>query len=93
MQKIDHPHIHLDVPKFHSRMGTKIHKMNPAKSVLYPFYKEDYMKEINSMKQMHDQPLPFRLPFFGFAYHYIWVSIYQAASNSNKIRCFIENIF
>ncbi|KAJ6218930.1 hypothetical protein RDWZM_004742 [Blomia tropicalis] len=39
----------------------------------YPFDERDYLNTVNSMKQFHDQPLHFRLPFFGFAYHYIWI--------------------
>ena len=42
--------------------------------LMYPFDEKDYLSSINSMKQMHDQPLPFRLPFSGFAFNYIWVS-------------------
>ncbi|KAH9406628.1 hypothetical protein TYRP_013610, partial [Tyrophagus putrescentiae] len=41
--------------------------------LFYPFDENDYLKTVNSMKQFHDQPLHFRLPFFGFAFHYIWV--------------------
>lgn len=42
-------------------------------NLMFPYNEGDYMHSINSMKQFHDQPLPFRLPFFGFAYHYIWI--------------------
>ncbi|XP_054161232.1 protein mesh-like [Oppia nitens] len=41
--------------------------------LMYPYEPSDYLTTINSMKQMHDQPLPFRLPFSGFAFTYIWV--------------------
>jgi len=43
-------------------------------TLLYPYDENDYLEVINSMKPMHDQPLTFRLPYYGFAYHYIWVS-------------------
>ncbi|CAG2116675.1 unnamed protein product, partial [Medioppia subpectinata] len=46
---------------------------NWAKQLMYPYEQEDYLTSINSMKQMHDQPLPFRLPFSGFAFNYVWV--------------------
>lgn len=42
-------------------------------NLMFPYNEADYVHTINSMKQFHDQPLPFRLPFFGFAYHYIWI--------------------
>ncbi|CAG2164910.1 unnamed protein product [Oppiella nova] len=44
-----------------------------AHQLMYPYETEDYCHGINSMKQMHDQPLPFRLPFSGFAFNYVWV--------------------
>ncbi|CAG2181770.1 unnamed protein product, partial [Oppiella nova] len=40
--------------------------------LMYPYNLSDLTK-ITSAKPLHDQPLPFRLPFFGFWYHYIWV--------------------
>ena len=48
--------------------------------LMYP-YLNDYL-EITSSKPMHDQPLPFRLPFFGFYYHYAWVCLLQKNFNS-----------
>lgn len=42
--------------------------------LMYPYNLSDFT-EITSAKPIHDQPLPFRLPFFGFSYHYIWVNI------------------
>jgi hypothetical protein len=45
--------------------------------LMYPYDENDYLTSINSMKQMHDQPLPFRLPFSGFAFNYIWVKIIE----------------
>lgn len=42
-------------------------------ALMYPYDDNDLLNTVNSMKQFHDQPLQFRLPFFGFAYHYIWV--------------------
>ncbi|CAG2107812.1 unnamed protein product, partial [Medioppia subpectinata] len=40
--------------------------------LMYPYNLSDFT-EITSAKPIHDQPLPFRLPFFGFWYHYIWI--------------------
>jgi hypothetical protein len=40
--------------------------------LMYPYNLSDF-SEITSAKPIHDQPLPFRLPFFGFSYHYVWV--------------------
>jgi hypothetical protein len=40
--------------------------------LMYPYNLSDFT-EITSAKPIHDQPLPFRLPFFGFSYHYIWI--------------------
>ncbi|CAG2177120.1 unnamed protein product, partial [Oppiella nova] len=40
--------------------------------LMYPYNLSDLTK-ITSDKPLHDQPLPFRLPFFGFWYHYIWI--------------------
>jgi hypothetical protein len=40
--------------------------------LMYPYNLSDFT-EITSAKPIHDQPLPFRLPFFGFSYHYVWV--------------------
>ncbi|UXI15282.1 Extracellular domains-containing protein [Sarcoptes scabiei] len=48
-------------------------KMASDPRSMYPYNDYDFLREINSMKQFHDQPLQFRLPFFGFAYHYIWI--------------------
>lgn len=48
--------------------------LDNGRHLFYPYDRSDYRNEINSMKQFHDQPLPFRLPFFGFAFHYIWVT-------------------
>ena len=42
--------------------------------LMYP-YLNDFV-EITSSKPIHDQPLPFRLPFFGFYYHYAWVCFF-----------------
>ena len=39
---------------------------------MYPYNLSDFT-EITSAKPMHDQPLPFRLPFFGFSYNYVWI--------------------
>ena len=47
---------------------------NPTENLMYPYDESDHLYNVNSMKQFHDQPLPFRLPFSGFAYNYIWVS-------------------
>ena len=48
---------------------------DPRANLMYPFEEKDHLTSINSMKQFHDQPLPFRLPFSGFQFHYIWVSL------------------
>lgn len=53
------------------RLGAS--KEDKSHLLFYPFDENDYLKSVNSMKQFHDQPLHFRLPFFGFAFHYIWV--------------------
>ena len=53
-------------------MGSNV--IDPRVNLMYPFEEKDQLTNINSMKQFHDQPLPFRLPFSGFQYHYIWVS-------------------
>lgn len=52
-------------------------RANNEKPLFYPYDSSHYLKEINSMKQFHDQPLPFRIPYFGFAFHYIWVKFHQ----------------
>lgn len=57
-----------------------LNSLNAHQNLLYPFDEHDYMSNINSLKQFHDQPLPFRLPFSGFAYNYIWVSIGRASA-------------
>lgn len=41
-------------------------------SLIYPHNLQD-LTEISSGKPTHDQPLQFRLPFFGFSYEYIWI--------------------
>lgn len=41
-------------------------------SLMYPYDRSD-LTEISSGKPIHDQPLQFRLPFFGFSYEYIWI--------------------
>lgn len=41
-------------------------------SLLYPHNGQD-LTDISSGKPIHDQPLSFRLPFFGFSYEYIWI--------------------
>ncbi len=56
-------------------------RANGQSKLFYPYDESDYMKGINSMKQFHDQPLPFRLPFFGFAFNYIWVNHYTITFN------------
>ena len=48
--------------------------------LMYPYLNDSV--EITSSKPIHDQPLPFRLPFFGFSYHYVWVCILQKYFNS-----------
>nr|XP_046915265.1 protein mesh-like isoform X1 [Dermatophagoides farinae] len=59
---------------FNDESATKYqYRMSGDPRLMYPYTTDDYVREINSMKQFHDQPLPFRLPFFGFAYHYIWI--------------------
>lgn len=39
---------------------------------MYP-YDIRHLTDISSGKPIHDQPLQFRLPFFGFSYEYIWI--------------------
>jgi hypothetical protein len=53
---------------------TQIHKdlKSFRQQLMYPYNLNDFT-EITSAKPIHDQPLPFRLPFFGFSYHYVWV--------------------
>lgn len=41
-------------------------------SLMYPYNGQD-LTDISSGKPIHDQPLQFRLPFFGFSYEYIWI--------------------
>lgn len=41
-------------------------------TLIYPYNNQD-LTDISSGKSIHDQPLPFRLPFFGFHYEYIWI--------------------
>lgn len=41
-------------------------------SLMYPYSSQD-LTDISSGKPIHDQPLQFRLPFFGFSYEYIWI--------------------
>ncbi|CAG2181034.1 unnamed protein product, partial [Oppiella nova] len=40
--------------------------------LMYPYNLSD-IADITSAKPLHDQPLPFRLPFFGFWNYYIWI--------------------
>lgn len=40
-------------------------------NLMYPYL--GYLTDISSGKPIHDQPLQFRLPFFGFSYEYIWI--------------------
>ena len=61
---------------FISRSNNKANANDdPRANLMYPFREQDHLTNINSMKQFHDQPLPFRLPFSGFQFHYIWVSL------------------
>ncbi|RWS03900.1 AMOP: sushi: nidogen and VWD domain-containing protein-like protein, partial [Dinothrombium tinctorium] len=39
-------------------------------SLLYPLGK---FLNLNSLHQLHDEALTFRIPYFGFSFHYIWV--------------------
>lgn len=58
----------------HSPTSMKDHAIDDSRAnLMYPFEEKDHLTTINSMKQFHDQPLPFRLPFSGFQFHYIWV--------------------
>uniref|UniRef100_A0A6G1S5F6 Extracellular domains-containing protein CG31004 n=1 Tax=Aceria tosichella TaxID=561515 RepID=A0A6G1S5F6_9ACAR len=41
-------------------------------TLMYPYNHMD-LTDISSGKPIHDQPLQFRLPFFGFSYEYIWL--------------------
>ena len=41
-------------------------------SLMYPYDLGD-LTDISSGKPIHDQPLRFRLPFFGFSFDYIWI--------------------
>lgn len=41
-------------------------------TLIYPYNFVD-LTDISSGKPIHDQPLQFRLPFFGFSYEYIWI--------------------
>lgn len=41
-------------------------------NLMYPYIIQD-VTDISSGKPIHDQPLQFRLPFFGFSYEYIWI--------------------
>jgi hypothetical protein len=41
-------------------------------NLMYPYYAGD-LTDISSGKPIHDQPLQFRLPFFGFSYEYVWI--------------------
>ncbi|UYV62455.1 hypothetical protein LAZ67_2000673 [Cordylochernes scorpioides] len=41
--------------------------------LLYPIRREDFLEEITRSKAYHDVPLGFRLPFYGFAFTYIWI--------------------
>ncbi len=55
--------------------------------LLYPYDLSDFT-EITSAKPIYDQPLPFRLPFFGFSYHYVWVKL-LSHKNINSAIIFI----
>jgi hypothetical protein len=50
--------------------------------LMYPYNLSDF-SEITSAKPIHDQPLPFRLPFFGFSYNYVWVKLFS----DKNIKC------
>lgn len=45
---------------------------NDRANLMYPITPAD-LTDISSGKPIHDQPLKFRLPFFGFSYEYIWI--------------------
>lgn len=46
--------------------------LESRRQLMYPYNLSDFT-EITSSKPIHDQPLPFRLPFFGFDYRYAWI--------------------
>lgn len=46
--------------------------MSERQSLMYPYENQD-LTDISSGKPIHDQPLQFRLPFFGFSFEYIWI--------------------
>jgi hypothetical protein len=56
---------------------TQIHKelKSSRQELMYPYNLNDFT-EITSAKPIHDQPLPFRLPLFGFSYSYVWVKLF-----------------
>lgn len=75
-QSPHNPHNHLHQNPNHKHL---FHSQNtqddnaPNLNLMYPFDETHFLANVNSMKQFHDQPLPFRLPFSGFAYNYIWI--------------------
>lgn len=63
--------------EFRVPMQTRLDYLNnpqlsqDRQSLMYPY--QGYLTDISSGKPIHDQPLQFRLPFFGFSYEYIWI--------------------
>lgn len=67
---INTQHKHLDNYLFHLTADPD----HPRRNLMYPYDKSDFLS-LTSTKSFHDQPLPFRLPFSGFAFNYIWVRL------------------